>query len=181
MMEHWWQSPINSSNGYGKQTHFSKKSSMFIVHKPFFFMSLLVKFHSKKNLVLSQVELDVIPLTCPNGFYQVMFTIEEQLFPHSWFKSQVELAQEKVEGAKGHLSNLGHTLNSYLNKTPKPGLKYLVHQVKHIIWWNHGLIIVRLYWVSFWSFTLTYLLCGSTLYFLLFAWGSKQSWFVYIN
>jgi len=32
----------------------------------------LVKFHSNKKLVLSQVELDVIPLTRPNGFHQIM-------------------------------------------------------------------------------------------------------------
>jgi len=125
---------------------FPKKNTMFIVHKPFFLWAFWWNFISNNKLVLSQVELDVIPLTHPNGFYQVMFTIEKQLSPHSWFTSQVKLAQEKVEGEKGHLSNLEHTSKSYLNKTPKPGLKYLVHQAKHIIWWNHGLIIFRLYW-----------------------------------
>jgi len=82
---------------------------MFIVHKPFFLWAFWWNFISNNKLVLSQVELNVIPLTHPNGFYQVMFTIEKQLSPHSWFTSQVELAQEKVEGEKGHLSNLEHT------------------------------------------------------------------------
>jgi hypothetical protein len=41
MMEHWWQLPINSSNGYGKQPHFSKKkfhihnSQALFVNEPF--------------------------------------------------------------------------------------------------------------------------------------------------